>query len=107
MANEFSQFQEKIRRLKYCLLLHIDLLSINHDSNLKLLGQILTRAKRLDIINLYTSPKEWLQGIFDRLNTDNEPSIRAVFTALSGKLNSYFPGLMGPSVMMNCTHFRH
>ena len=80
--------KQKTRKLKYCLLLHIDLTSVNHKSNLKLLRQISTRAKRLDIITLYTSPKEWRQRIFDRLHTDNEPSIRAAFIALSGRLSN-------------------
>ena len=80
--------KQKTRKLKYCLLLHIDLTSVNHHSNLKLLGQISTRVKRLDIITLYTSPKEWRQRILDRLHTDNEPSMRAALIALSGKLSS-------------------
>nr|WP_137006753.1 hypothetical protein [Synechococcus sp. UW106] len=80
--------KQKTRKLKYCLLLHIDLTSVNHDSNLKLLRQISTRAKRLDIITLYTSPKEWRQRILDRLHTDNEPSLRAALIALLGKLSS-------------------
>lgn len=80
--------KQKTRKLKYCLLLHIDLTSINHDSNLKLLRQISTRTKRLDTITLYTSPKEWRQRIFDRFHTDNEPSLRAGFIALSGKVSS-------------------
>ena len=80
--------KQKTRKLKYCLLLHIDLTSVNHHSNLKLLRQISTRAKRLDIITLYTSPKEWRQRILDRLHTDNEPSMRAALIALSGKLSS-------------------
>ena len=79
--------KQKTRKLKYCLLLHIDLTSVNHHSNLKLLRQISTRAKRLDIITLYTSPKEWRQRIFDRLHTENEPSMRAALIALSGKLS--------------------
>ncbi|MCB4398460.1 CpaF/VirB11 family protein [Synechococcus sp. MU1625] len=80
--------KQKTRKLKYCLLLHIDLTSVNHHSNLKLLRQISTRAKRLDIITLYTSPKEWRQRILDRLHTDNEPSMRAALIALLGKLSS-------------------
>ena len=80
--------KQKTRKLKYCLLLHIDLTSVNHHSNLKLLRQISTRAKCLDIITLYTSPKEWRQRILDRLHTDNEPSMRAALIALSGKLSS-------------------
>ena len=88
LMNPANFKKQKTRKLKYCLLLHIDLTSINHDSNLKLLRQISTRAKRLDIITLYTSPKEWRQRIFDRLHTDNEPSMRAALIALSGKLSS-------------------
>ena len=80
--------KQKTRKLKYCLLLHIDLTSVNHHSNLKLLRQILTRAKRLDIITIYASPKEWRQRILNRLHTDNEPSMRAALIALSGKLSS-------------------
>ena len=80
--------KQKTRKLKYCLLLHIDLTSVNHHSNLKLLRQISTRAKRLDIITLYTSPKEWRQRILDRLHTDNEPSLRAALIALAGKISS-------------------
>ena len=88
LMNPANFKKQKTRKLKYCLLLHIDLTSINHDSNLKLLRQISTRAKRLDIITLYTSPKEWRQRILDRLHTDNEPSMRAALIALSGKLSS-------------------
>ena len=79
--------KQKTRKLKYCLLLHIDLTSVNHHSNLKLLRQISTRAKRLDIITLYTSPKEWRQRILDRLHTDNEPSMRAALIALSARIS--------------------
>ena len=90
LMNPANFKRQKTRKLKYCLLLHVDLTSINHDSNLKLLRQISTRAKRLDIITLYTSPKEWRQRIFDRLHTDNEPSMRAALIALSGKISSNF-----------------
>ncbi len=87
LMNPANFKKQKTRKLKYCLLLHIDLTSINHDSNLKLLRQISTRVKRLDIITLYTSPKEWRQRIFDRLHTENEPSMRAALIALSGRLS--------------------
>jgi len=79
--------KRKTRKLKHCLLLHIDLTSINHNSNLKLLNQISTRIKRLDVINLYTSPKEWRQRIIDRLHTENEPSTRAALITLSAKFS--------------------
>ena len=79
--------KRKTRKLKHCLLLHIDLTSINHNSNLKMLRQILKRTKRLDVITLYTSPKEWRQRIFDRLHTEDEPSTRAALTALSAKVS--------------------
>ena len=86
LMNPANYKKQKTRKLKYCLLLHIDLTSINHDSNLKLLQQISARAKRLDIITLYTSPEEWRQRIFDRLHTDDEPSMRAAVIALSGRV---------------------
>ena len=86
LMNPANYKKQKTRRLKYCLLLHIDLTSINHDRNLKLLQQIAARTKRLDIITLYTSPEEWRQRIFDRLHTDNEPSMRAAVIALSGRV---------------------
>ena len=88
LMNPANFKKQKTRKLKYCLLLHIDLTSVNHHSNLKLLRQISTRAKRLDIITLYTSPKEWRQRILDRLHTDNEPSMRAALITLSGKLSN-------------------
>ena len=77
--------KRKTRRLNNCLLLHIDLTSINHDNNLKLLRHISKRTKRLDVITLYTSPDEWRQRIFDRLHTSNEPSLRAALIALSAR----------------------
>ena len=80
--------QRKTRKLKHCLLLHIDLTSINHDKNLTLLRQISKRTKRLDVITLYTSPKEWRQRILDRLHTDNEPSMKAALIALTAKASS-------------------
>ena len=86
LMNPANYKKQKTRKLKYCLLLHIDLTSINHGRNLKLLQQIAARAKRLDIITLYTSPEEWRQRIFDRLHTDNEPSMRAAVIALSGRV---------------------
>ena len=81
--------KRKTRKLQHCLLLHIDLTSINHNNNLKLLREISKRTKRIDVISLYTSPKEWRQRIFDRLHTDNEPSMRAALIALSAKLSNY------------------
>ena len=69
--------KRKTRRLKHFLLLHIELTSINHRNNFKLLDYILKQTKRLDVIILYTSPKEWRQRIFDRLHTEDEPSLRA------------------------------
>ena len=79
--------KRKTRKLKYCLLLHIDLTSINHKSNLKLLRKISKRSKRVDIITLYTSPKEWRQRIFKRLHTEDEPSMRAAVIALTTRIN--------------------
>ena len=79
--------KRKTRKLKYCLLLHIDLTSINHKSNLKLLRKISKRSKRVDIITLYTSPKEWRQRIFKRLHTEDEPSMRAALIALTTRIN--------------------
>ena len=73
----------KTRKLQHSLLLHIDLTSINHNKNLKLLREISKRTKRIDVITLYTSPKEWRQRIFDRLHTENEPSMKAALIALS------------------------
>ena len=80
--------KRKTRKLDYCLLLHIDLTSINHRSNLKLLRQILTRTTRLDAITLYAPPHEWRERIINRIHTDNEPSMRAGLIALSAKLSN-------------------
>ena len=82
--------KRKTRKLKYCLLLHIDLTSINHNNNLKLLRQITKRSKRVDVITLYTTPEEWRQRILDRIHTQNEPSTRAAMIALSGKFSKKF-----------------
>ena len=79
--------KRKTRKLQHCLLLHIDLTSINHNNNLKLLRKISKRTKRIDVITLYTSPKEWRQRIFNRIHTDNEPSMRAALIALSAKVS--------------------
>ena len=79
--------KRKTRKLQHCLLLHIDLTSINHKNNLKLLRKISKRTKRIDVITLYTSPKEWRQRIFNRIHTDNEPSMRAALIALSAKVS--------------------
>tara|TARA_B100000674_G_scaffold314613_1_gene261640 strand:+ start:292 stop:561 length:270 start_codon:yes stop_codon:yes gene_type:complete len=40
------------------------------------------------VITLYTSPKEWRQRIFDRLHTENEPSMKAALIALSAKASN-------------------
>ena len=80
--------KRKTRKLQYCLLLHIDLTSVNHNNNLKLLREISKRTERIDVITLYTSPTEWRQRIFDRLHTENEPSMKAALIALSGKASS-------------------
>ena len=82
--------KRKTRKLKHCLLLHIDLTSINHKSNLKLLKQISKRTKCLNVITLYTPPNEWRQRIVDRLHTDDEPSMRAALIALSARLSARF-----------------
>ena len=81
--------KRKTRKLQHCLLLHIDLTSINHNNNLKLLREISQRTKRVDVITLYTSPKEWRKRIFNRLHTENEPSMKAALIALSAKLSNY------------------
>ena len=81
--------KRKTQKLQHCLLLHIDLTSINHNNNLKLLREISKRSKRIDVITLYTSPKEWRQRIFNRLHTENEPSMKAALIALSAKLSNY------------------
>ncbi|WP_170950572.1 AAA family ATPase [Synechococcus sp. N32] len=80
--------KQKTQKLEYCLLLHIDLTSINHHSNLKRLRQTLTNTTRLDVITLYTTPHEWRERIINRIHTDNEPSMRAALIALSGKISS-------------------
>ena len=80
--------KRKTRKLQHCLLLHIDLTSINHNNNLRLLREISKRTKRIDVITLYTSPKEWRQRIFDRLHTENEPSMKAALIALSAKASN-------------------
>ena len=80
--------KRKTRKLQHCLLLHIDLTSINHNNNLKLLRAISKRTKRIDVITLYTSPKEWRQRIFNRLHTENKPSMKAALIALSAKLSN-------------------
>jgi len=80
--------RRKTRKSKNKLVLFINLTSIHHKRNLKLLHQISEHAKRLDVITLYTSPQEWRQGILLRLHTDNEPSMRAAVIALSAKLSN-------------------
>ena len=79
--------KRKTRKLKHCLLLHIDLTSINHRSNLKLLKQISKRTKHLSMITLYSPPNQWRERILDRLHTENEPSMRAALIALSASLS--------------------
>ena len=79
--------KRKTRKLKHCLMLHIDLTSINHKSNLKLLKQISKGTKHLNVITLYTRPNKWRQRIIDRLHTKNEPSLRAALIALSARLS--------------------
>ena len=86
--------KRKARRLNSCLLLHIDLTSINHNNNLKLLRHISKQTKRLDVITLYTSPDEWRQRILDRLHTSNEPSLRAAFIALSARASRRLSNFM-------------
>ena len=88
--------KRKTRKLNHCLLLHIDLTSINHNTNLKMLRQISKRTKRLDVITLYTSPKEWRQRILDRLHTEDEPSMRAALIALSAKASIKFSNFLYP-----------
>ena len=75
--------KRKTRRLKHCLLLHIDLTSIDYKNNFKPLDHILQQTKRLDVITLYTSPKEWRQRIFDRLHTEDKPHLRASLITIS------------------------
>ena len=86
--------KRKARRLNSCLLLHIDLTSINHNNNLKLLRHISKQTKRLDVITLYTSPDEWRQRILDRLHTSNEPSLRAALIALSARASRRLSNFM-------------
>ena len=90
LMHPFNFKKRKTRKLKHCLLLHIDLTSINHIKNLKLLKQISNRTKRLDVITLYTPPSEWRQRIANRLHTENEPSIRAALITLAARLNVDF-----------------
>ena len=79
--------KRKTRKLDHCLLLHIDLTSINHNSNLTRLREILRQTTRLDVITLYAPPDEWRERITKRIHTDNEPSMRAALIALSAKLS--------------------
>lgn len=79
--------KRKKRKLKHCLLVHIDLTSINHRSNLRLLHHIATRAKRFDVLTLYAPPQEWRTRILHRLHSDDEPSMRAALIALSAHLS--------------------
>ena len=50
--------KRKTRKPKNRLPPHIDLTSINHNTDLRMLRQISKRTKPLDVITLYTSPKE-------------------------------------------------
>ena len=86
--------KRKARRLKHCLLLHIDLNNINHKNKLKLLDHISKRTKRLDAITLYTSPKELRQCIFDRLNTEDETSSRAALITLSAQASRILSSIL-------------
>lgn len=79
--------KRKTRKLKQSLLLHIDLTSINHNNNLKLLREISKRTKQVNVITLYTSPTEWRQRILKRMHTEDEPSMRAALIALTANLN--------------------
>jgi len=81
--------KRKTRKLDHCLLLHIDLTSINHNSNLTRLREILRQTTRLDVITLYAPPDEWRERITKRIHTDNEPSMRAALIALSAKLSPW------------------
>ena len=80
--------KRKTRKLKHCLLIHLDLTSINHRSNLMLLRQIAAKTQRLDVLTLYTPPLEWKERILQRLHTENEPSMRAALIALSARIST-------------------
>ena len=80
--------KRKTRKLKHCLLIHLDLTSINHRSNLMLLRQIAAKTQRLDVLTLYTPPLEWKERILQRLHTENEPSMRAALIALSAQIST-------------------
>ena len=86
--------KRKTRKLKHCLLIHIDLTSINHHSNLELLQHIACYTKRLDVLTLYTPPLEWRHRILQRLHTDNEPSMRAAFIAISAYFSQRFSAFL-------------
>ena len=80
--------KRKTRKLKHCLLIHLDLTSINHRSNLMQLRQIAAKTQRLDVLTLYTPPLEWRERILQRLHTENEPSMRAALIALSARIST-------------------
>ena len=80
--------KRKTRKLKHCLLIHLDLTSINHRSNLMLLRQIAAKTQRLDVLTLYTPPLEWKERILQRLHTEDEPSMRAALIAISGHIST-------------------
>ena len=86
--------KRKTRKLKHCLLLHIDLTSVNHNNNMKLLRGISKGTNQLKVITLYTSPPEWRQRIYERMHTENEPSMRAALIALSGRLNKHISNFL-------------
>ncbi|MGB1775033.1 MAG: AAA family ATPase [Synechococcus sp.] len=86
--------KRKTRKLKHCLLIHLDLTSINHRSNLKLLHQIVSRCKRLDVVTLYAPPNEWRQRIVERMHTDDEPSMRAAVIAITARISSRLSSLL-------------
>lgn len=86
--------KRKTRKLNHCLLIHLDLTSINHRSNLVLLQQIASKTERLDVLTLYTPPLEWRERILQRLHTENEPSMRAALIALSARFSKRFSSFL-------------
>ena len=79
--------KRKTRKLKHCLLIHLDLTSINHRSNLMLLRQIAANTQRLDVLTLYTPHWNGKNAFFSSF-TENEPSMRAAVIALSGRIST-------------------
>ena len=86
--------KRKTRKLNHCLLIHLDLTSINHRSNLVLLQKITSQTERLDVLTLYTPPREWRERILQRLHTENEPSMRAALIALSAHFSKRFSSFL-------------